>query len=121
MTRCLLIICCVLFTIKANAQQVDSSRKATKDFVFEIPRMDFVKTLPVFKGYIKTNPEIEFAGFCESRNLMMLRMPEKDLAIVSQALQNMNLTYFLKQNATVDQAISTCEYKEEIEISKASN
>jgi len=107
--------------MNANAQQSDISPKPVQEFVFEIPRMDLIKTLPVFKGYIKNNPEIIFAGFCESRNLMMLKMPEKDLAIVTRALQNMNLTYFLKQNATVDQAISTCEYKEEIETSKASN
>jgi hypothetical protein len=115
-------MCCVLLTLKVSAQQPDPSNlKASRDFVFEIPRMDMVKTLPVFKGYIRANPEIEFAGFCESRNLMMLKMPENDLGIVTQALQSMNLTYFLKQNATVAQAISTCEYKEEIEISKASN
>lgn len=118
----LMIILCVLFSIKANAQHIDtSSPKTSRDFVFEIPRMDMVKTLPVFKSYIKANPEIEFAGFCESRNLMMLKMPENDLGIVTHALKSMNLTYFLKQNATVAQAISTCEYKEEIEFSKASN
>ncbi len=92
-------------------------KKAVRDRVLEVPRMEAVKTLSIFKSRIRELNEVSFEGFCESRRLLFLKASDAAFAVVEEELLKMNMTYYLKKGASLQQAKRACDNQSEVENS----
>lgn len=111
----------MLATIHVFAQTEKAQSKISKEYVFEMPYMDLYKQMPTFKSALKEIPSVEFYGFCESRKLLMVRMPESSLTIFKELLQRHDYFYREKIEITFQIAEKDCYAKEEINYSRSIN
>ncbi len=73
----LVYIVMMIFWTNQVFSQNNAPSKELKEFVFEVPQMDLYKQLSDFKLQLKAIKGLEFAGFCESRKLLMIRMHQE--------------------------------------------
>lgn len=117
----LVYIVMMIFWTNQVFSQNNAPSKELKEFVFEVPQMDLYKQLSDFKLQLKTIKGLEFAGFCESRKLLMIRMPQESLADFDALMDQRKQMYLVKENATIKLAEQACNAREEINYSKSLN
>lgn len=64
-----------------------------------MPYMDLDKQMKSFKSTLNEIPGLEFYGFCESRKLLMVRMPESSLIKFQDVLESHDYLYRVKEKA----------------------
>ena len=84
------------------------------DFILEVPRMNNLKTLPLFKERIKSVSGLEFKGFCQSKGLVFIHGNHDQLIAATRILDEMGQEYFFKYDATLEKAMNACDSKSEI-------
>jgi len=109
----------LLAAVNSFAQSFDATvlQKSVKDRVLEVPKMEAVKTLSIFTQRINQMNDVSFEGFCESRRLLFLKASDEAFALVGEELLKMNMTYFIKKGASLQQAKRACDNQSEIENS----
>lgn len=110
------------FTFTATAQRNENQvlqpiKSANGAYVLEVPRMEPVKLLPLFKERIRGYDAIGFRGFCESRNLLFIQSTPEAFRQVLKALEELGLVYFQKECSNLEEAMVTCNSPTEIEES----
>ncbi len=115
----LLIACMLLVSLKASAQRYDVAvmNKSVREIILEVPRLEAVKTLSVFRKNIKGIQHVSFEGFCESRRLLFLKADDAAYAEIETVLQSMNMPYYLKRGVSHERAKQSCDSRSEIENS----
>jgi uncharacterized FlgJ-related protein len=111
----------ILASTSVFAQTEKVKTSASKEYVFEIPYMDLTKQMSSFKADLKAIPNLEFYGFCESRKLLMIRMPESSLEQFKNLLGEKDYLYYQKIEGTFMSAEKDCNAKEEIKFSRSIN
>ncbi len=101
-------------SVKAQTEQMQKSKS---DVVYELPQMDILKRLPTLKAYLKVMEGVEFKGYCESRKLLMLKVDPWKVQQVTDLFEQMELIYLKKEVKSIEQAMTACESKHEIEMS----
>lgn len=99
----------------AWSQEV-KSEKTKIDFVYELPQMNLLKTLPTLKAYLGVMDGVEFKGYCESKKLLMLKIDPGKSKKVTELFDGMDLIYNNKEDTSIAQALTACEAKETTEI-----
>lgn len=109
----------LLATINSLAQSFDATalNKSMKERVLEVPKMEAIKTLAIFRSRIEAMKEVSFEGFCESRRLLFLKSSEEAFVDVEAALAEMNMPFYVKLNASFLTAKQACDSSAEIENS----
>lgn len=110
------------FAFTATAQQSDGTllqpiKSTNGAYVLEVPRMEPVKLLPLFKERIRGHESIRFKGFCESRNLLFIQSTPEEFRQVLRTLEELGLVYFQKECSNLEEAMVTCNSPAEIEES----
>jgi hypothetical protein len=111
---------CTSLALASKAQQ-NTEKPQYIEYVFEVPQLDLIKQLPDFKTRLRTIPNVNFMGFCESRKLLLIQAPASQLPQINDLFGALNFVSYQKENASFRVAEAACGSKKEIEISKMSN
>ncbi len=111
----------MLAAINVFAQTEKTKSPVSKEYVFEMPYMDLDKQMSTFKSTLNEIPGLEFYGFCESRKLLMVRMPESSLIKFQDVLESHDYLYRVKREGTFQSAEKDCNAKDEINYSRSIN
>jgi hypothetical protein len=114
--RCHLILSGAFFllALSANAQQAQVD---TRELIVQVPGIVSTRGFPEIKTRLAAIPGVRVVAFCESQQLLLIKVERKKLADnrpVFEAISELGFKFYLKEGATIANALKACKDKKMI-------
>jgi hypothetical protein len=111
--RCRLILLGAFF-IHAQFLSGQSAHTEYRDLIIQVPGISSSRGFPDIRGKLINVPGVHVIAFCESQQLILMRIEKKKLADnrpVFDAISQLEFKFNVKDGATLQKAMNACKDK----------
>ena len=105
----------IFFVISNFIGKAQNPASSFRDLIIQVPGIHHDRGFPEIKNKLIAIDGVEVITFCQKQQIILMKVDETKLAdnkIILDAIHDLNFDFYVKQDATIEKALSTCTANE---------